>query len=272
MTEKTILYQNTSIFYRTIGVGKTVLMIHGFPADGTVWENQICFLKDHCKLIIPDLPGSGRSQLIGHANIETYAEVIKAILDAENQPGSEDTAPKVTLVGHSMGGYITLAFAKKYASALDSFVLFHSTAFADNEEKKAAREKAIGAIRENGADAFLKKMVPGLFGKDFTENYPEQIQELIEKGKKFSPDALIQYYEAMKDRPDRTDVLKTFSNPVLFIIGEFDTAIPLQNSLQQCYLPAQSEVHILDDTAHMGMWEEKEKANKILFDFLINKF
>jgi pimeloyl-ACP methyl ester carboxylesterase len=248
------------------------LLIHGFPADGTLWDNQLDFLKDRCNLIIPDLPGSGRSAIIENAGIDTYAEIIKIVLDAEIQNTSGGTAKEVIIIGHSMGGYITLAFAEKYPDYLAAFGLFHSSAFADNEEKKESRSKAIRFIRDKGPAAFLKTTVPGMFTKAFAEKYPDKINELIEKGKNFSAGALIQYYEAMRDRPDRIHVLKTFLKPILFIIGEHDTAIPLQTSLQQCYLPAQSHVHILDQSAHMAMWEEKEKANNILADFLVNEF
>lgn len=281
MTEKTITYQNSVIFYRTIGEGETVVLIHGFAEDGEIWNNQIDFLKDHFRLIIPDIPGSGRSGLIKNANIETYAEVIKFILDAEFQkPSLQDRVDEnligdkypgpqlVTIIGHSMGGYITLAFAEKYPQYLNSFGLFHSSAFADNEEKKQLRAKAIDFIKENGTNVFLRASTPGLFTKAFAEAYPERINELIEKGKNFSAAALVQYYEAMIIRPDRTAVLKSFSKPILFIIGEFDNAIPLQSSLQQCYLPAQSHIHILNQSAHMGMWEEVEKSNQLLFNFL----
>ncbi|MEP7142392.1 MAG: alpha/beta hydrolase [Ferruginibacter sp.] len=294
VTEKTIKYQNSNIFYRITGEGKTIVLLHGFAEDGDIWSNQVDFLKDHFRIIIPDIPGSGRSDLVANANIETYAEVVKLILDTELQklPAEEfgeinlignignihsqglswEAETQVALIGHSMGGYITLAFAEKYPRYLDSFGLFHSSAFADDGEKKEARKKAIDFMTELGAGAFLKTAIPGLFTKAFAEENFTKINHLVEKGRNFSAAALVQYYRAMIARPDRTAVLKTFPKPILFIIGEYDNAIPLQSSLRQCYLPAQSHVHILNQSAHMGMWEEKEKANNILFKFLINKF
>lgn len=263
MSEKTFKYLQSTIFYRTIGIGKTVVLIHGFAEDGDIWSHQINFLKEHFRLIIPDIAGSGKSELVGDANIETYADIIKEIIDIE----CPDATP-VTLIGHSMGGYITLAFAEKYPGLLDSFGLFHSTAFADSEEKKLVRAKAIDFINDKGPAIFLKTSTPGLFTTKFAEQYPEQIDALIEKGKDFTAEALVQYYKAMIARPDRTGVLKTFLQPVLFIIGEFDNAIPLQSSLQQCYLPLQSHVHLLEQSAHMGMWEEATKSNQILLKFL----
>lgn len=266
MEEKNILYQQSKIFYRVIGNGRRVLLLHGFGEDGNVWNEQVSFLQDRFQLIIPDIPGSGKSEFVEGANIETYAEIVKAIIDAEIN--SAAIPGNISLIGHSMGGYITLAFAEKYSEYLQSFGLFHSSAFADNDEKKQTRLKAIDFIKANGAYAFLKTSTPALFTKEFTSAQPARIDELIEAGKNFTSEALIQYYKAMIDRPDRTSVLRTFNKPILFIIGEHDTAIPLQTSLQQCHLPARSHVHILEHSAHMGMWEESQKANKIILEFL----
>lgn len=268
MTEKTITFQDAAIFYRTVGEGKTVVFVHGFGENSSIWDYQVTFLKNHFHLILPDLPGSGRSEMLANANIETYAEIIKAILDIESSTSSLQEPEKVTMIGHSMGGYITLAFAEKYPELLDSLGLFHSSAFSDSEEKKQVRTKAIDFINEKGTHAFLKTSTPALFTKEYAEKHPESINELIEQGKKFSTKALVQYYQAMIARPDRTAVLKTFSRPILFIIGEHDLAIPLESSLQQCYLPVQSHVNLLEKSAHMGMWEETDKCNQILLNFL----
>ena len=268
MTEKKIIFQEAAIFYRTVGEGKTVVLIHGFGEDSDIWDYQVNFLKDHFRILLPDIPGSGQSEMVPNANIETYAEIIKSILDMEVAESSLQEAESVTMIGHSMGGYITLAFAEKYPGQLDGFGLFHSSAFADNEEKKQTRTKAIDFINEKGSNVFLKTSTPALFTKEFAEKYPERINELIEKDKKFTAEALVQYYKAMIARPDRTNVLKIFSKPILFIIGEHDMAIPLESSLQQCYLPVQSHVNLLEKSAHMGMWEETEKCNQILLQFL----
>lgn len=268
MAEKMIAFQGSEIFYRIMGNGKMVMLLHGFSEDGEIWNYQADLLKDHFTVIVPDLPGSGRSQFIDSADIDFYAEVIKSIIDTEQQNVPLTAPREISLIGHSMGGYITLAFAEKYPQYLNCFGMFHSSAYADNNEKKETRQKAINFINDKGSYPFLKTSIPGLFTKDFAEACPEKIDALIEKGKAFTPEALIQYYEAMVARPDRTAVLKLFSKPILFIIGEFDNAIPLQISLQQCYVPEQSHVHILSSSAHMGMWEEKEKSGQLLMKFL----
>jgi pimeloyl-ACP methyl ester carboxylesterase len=263
METKSIIYKDSPVYYRVAGQGKPVVLIHGFAEDSSVWIYQEAFLDPHFKLIIPDLPGSGRSPLIKKADIETYADIIKQLVETE-VPGKGT----VTMIGHSMGGYIILAFAEKYPGLLNAFGLFHSSAFADTEEKKQARKKSIEFINANGAHAFLRTATPGLFAEAFTQQHAALIEALVEALKYFTKEALVQYYEAMIARPDRTQVLKEFAKPVLFIIGEHDKAVPMENSLKQCYLPAESHVHMLHQSAHMGMWEEKEKANDILLAFI----
>lgn len=259
--EKFIQYKDKNICYRLIGEGLPVVLIHGFGEDSNIWNSIIKDLQRNFKLIFPDIPGSGKSEMLEGANvsIDDYAEVINGILQ-------EERMTQCSVIGHSMGGYITLAFAEKYPGYLNAFGLFHSSAFADDEEKKQTRRKAIDFIKENGAYAFLKTSIPNLFaGKD----HLEEMEELIERGKQFTAESLVQYYNAMINRPDRTLVLKNFAKPILFIIGEKDNAIPLQASLEQCHLPAKAHVHILD-TGHMGMIENRNETLPILKSFLEN--
>jgi pimeloyl-ACP methyl ester carboxylesterase len=256
---KNITYQSSKIHYRITGKGKPFLLIHGFGEDGNIWDKQVEFLKDHFQLIVPDLPGSGKSALIEDMSMEGMAEVVKEIMNNELQEG-------VIMAGHSMGGYITLAFAEKYPQLLSSFALVHSSAFADSEEKKANRLKSIEFVKKNGAYEFLKASIRGLFSEQWSRDHENEIDELVEKSKHFSDEAIIQYYRAMIARPDRTQVLRSFPGPVSFIMGVHDNAVPFQQSLQQCYLPSRSHVHILRNSAHMGMWEETSKVNTALHD------
>ncbi len=272
MESKTFTYQSSSIFYRTGGKGKPVVLIHGFAEDGDVWRNQIELLQQHCHLIIPDLPGSGQSAMINDMSIEGMCETIKALLDFELGspllPSMLHKEAKVVLVGHSMGGYISLAFAEKYPQLLSSIALVHSSAFADSEEKKANRLKSIEFVKKNGAFEFLKAVIVDLFTESWATANPGIINAQIEKSRSFSDEAVIAYYQAMINRPDRTAILKNTGKPVLFIIGRHDKAVPFEQSMQQCYLPLQSHIHILRKTAHMGMFEETEELNKALLQFI----
>jgi pimeloyl-ACP methyl ester carboxylesterase len=272
MQTRSFLFQDKKIAYKVYGKGKPVILLHGFGEDSSVWEPQIKFLEPHFRLIVPDIPGSGESELVPGADIDRYAEILKELCEIELAKAAPVTAgeakEKAVLIGHSMGGYITLAFAEKYPDYLASFGLFHSSAFADAAEKIATRKKAIDFINEKGAYTFIKTSTPNLFTDSFKEKQPGKVEKLIEAGEKFTAEALIQYYEAMIARPDRTAVLKTFPKPILFIIGEHDQAIPFEASMKQCHLPAQSHVHILRESAHMGMWEEEGKANEVLHSFI----
>lgn len=267
--EKTILYQNKKIFYRNIGSGDPVMFVHGFGEDGAVWNDQIEFFRNRYQIITPDLPGSGRSEMINEMSMAGIAEVLHSIIHEEN-------ISTCTVIGHSMGGYITLALVENYWNHVNAFGLFHSSAFADSEEKKETRKKGIEFIKQHGAFEFLKTSTPNLFSPYSKEQSrklsgPNSIDGFIESLRSFSADALIAYYHAMMKRPDRTAVLKNTKSSVLFIAGEHDNAIPLTDVLKQCHLPEKSYFHLLKKSGHMGMMEETEKANRILKEFLANE-
>lgn len=263
---KQILYQGKKIFYRLTGSGKPVILVHGFGEDGEVWNNQVEYLKDKFQLIVPDLPGSGQSEMIEDMSMEGMAEVLKKILDNENiSPGDKNHG--IILVGHSMGGYITLAFVEKYGAYLTAFALFHSTAYPDSEEKKATRRKGIAFIKEHGASEFLKNTTPNLFSPISKSENQALIEDFIQGLNNFSNESLVSYYEAMMERPDRAAILTKSKIPVLFVMGQFDTAIPLEDGLKLCSLPEISYIHNLRKSGHMGMLEEADFSNELLADF-----
>ena len=278
-------YQNATISYRIEGKGKPVVLLHGFGEDSHIWDVQVSFLKAHCLLIIPDLPGTGESSLLSlefgvlglglekketpnakrqtpnHPSIQDYADCIHALLKHEN-------IETCIMLGHSMGGYITLAFAKKYPEQLTAFGLIHSSAYGDSDEKKNNRERSIASIEAYGPYAFLKTTIPNLFGAAFKETHPEKVSQLILASKAFSKEALQQYTRAMMNRPAMTDVLKSNRLPVLFVIGTEDVAAPMKDVLEQTHLPHYPYIHVLQDIGHMGMWEAADEMNKCLLAFI----
>lgn len=261
MDKKEIKIKGKKVVYRVSGEGSPVMLIHGFGEKSEVWNQQIEYLQEKYKIIIPELPGSDESELQEDMSMEGMAETLKEILDAEN-------ISRCVVIGHSMGGYILLAFTEKYFSYLEAFGLFHSTAFADSEDKKASRRKGIEFMNEHGAFSFLENTTPNLFSPLTKDKRPEIIDEQIQTLHDFSRYALISYYEAMINRPDRTHILRNSTIPILFIAGKNDNAVPLANVLKQCHLPSLSYIHILENSGHMGMLEETEKANRILKNFL----
>lgn len=260
--EKTISYQGKKINYSAYGDGNPAMLIHGFAEDAGIWSDQVNFLKENFRLLIPDIPGSGKSEMVDqNAGVEDHANCIAAIIEAEK-------ISSCTMIGHSMGGYIALAFAEKYPDRLNGLGLFHSTTYADSEEKKDARKKSISFIRQYGAAAFIEQTTPNLFSENSKKQKPEVIASLINRYSGFDQLSLISYYEAMIKRPDRTEVLKKFSRPVMFVIGEEDKAVPMQHSLEQCHIPAVSIIHIANNTAHMGMIEDSQACTTFLDGFL----
>lgn len=271
MQEKEITHKGKRIFYRTIGEGPVVILLHGVPFDGNLWSNQFNAFENY-KLVIPDLPGSGRSEMIEDMSIQGMAECVKEIIVHETaslffKSGEPHSA---VVIGHSMGGYITLALAEKHSELLNGFGLFHSTAYADSEEKKEARKKTIETIQQNGVQEFIKNSVPNLFSAVTKAEKPEIIAGQIRSSYNFSADAIVSYQTAMMQRPDRTSVLKNSTVPVLFILGKYDNAVPVKDGLQQCSLADLTYIHVLENAGHMGMKEEPSETNTILLNYLTN--
>ena len=175
---------------------------------------------------------------------------------------------ELVLIRHSMGGYISLDFAEKYPEKIRALGLFHSSAYPDSEEKKESRDKNIRFIQHHDPSIFVEQSIPGLFSDSFKAEHPEEIRKLIDLYANFKRESLVQYLDAMKNRPSTTGVLVSISKPVLFIMGEEDKAVPIKDSLELCHLPRISYIHILTRTAHMGMIENTSLCNSFVDRFL----
>jgi pimeloyl-ACP methyl ester carboxylesterase len=259
--DKTIETNGGTLFYRDWGSGEPVVLLHGFAEDGAVWEAVSQGLSTNVRLLIPDLPGSGRSPLWDLMTIESMTAAVKEMLDRES-------IERCILIGHSMGGYIALAFAEAYQERLSAFGFFHSTAYADTEEKKAGRLKSIAFIREHGAEPFIRQSIPNLFAPETREDRPRLVEDMIGRYRSFSADALAAYLDAMMQRPDRVSVLAQSGVPVLFIIGEKDQVVLPEQALAQVAVPALSYIHILPKAGHMGMLEEPAAGAAIIQSFV----
>lgn len=260
--DKTIKIAGGDLFYRDLGVGAPVMLVHGFAEDGGVWDEVTHGLGSMCRVLVPDLPGSGRSALpAGAVTMESLAAVLKDLLDSLE-------IDQCVLVGHSMGGYITLAFAEKYPERLRAFGFFHSTAYADSEEKKNNRLKSIDFIRQHGAAPYIRQSTPNLFAAATREKRPELVEDMIRRYSAFPADSLIAYLQAMLARPERLALLENFPRPILFIIGEQDQVVPLDVALKQAHLPRIAEVRLLADAGHMGMLEDAENSSRMIQQFV----
>jgi pimeloyl-ACP methyl ester carboxylesterase len=257
-------HNQSTLEYNKYGEGFPVILLHGFGEDNTIWNNQIVVLKEFCQLIIPNLQGTGSSPLMQDKSllsIEDMADDIQSLLEKEK-------ITECILLGHSMGGYITLAFAEKYPQYLKGFGLIHSTAYPDSEEKKKNRLKSIDIIEEYGGYSFLKNTIPNLFSVRFKFNNEESVEELIQKSKSFSNTSLQAYCHAMMTRPDRTKVLSNSELPILLVAGTEDIAAPLKDLKEQSLLSKMIEFHILERVGHMGMWEAPQEINQLALSFI----
>lgn len=253
------------IAYRIKGNGPALMMIHGFGEDGTIWDEVADLLGDAFQLIIPDLPGIGLSQQYLHpsdtSTLDEVAEDIWAILQSE---GME----KCAMIGHSMGGYITLAFAEKYPDKLTGFGLVNSTAYADSTERITVRKKSAAFIRAQGSAKFVAQMIPGLYSDGYQKTNEIKVNEHIDRASCFHAEALARYQQMMMLRPDRAHVLENTKIPVLFIIGPEDKTVILNDSLRQSRLAKQVIVHCLPLTAHMGIKEDPEGTVRAIREFM----
>ncbi|MBC9930741.1 alpha/beta fold hydrolase [Chitinophaga qingshengii] len=247
--------------YDDQGTGPVVVLIHGFAENAAIWEIQQAYLKSNFRIITPDLPGAANVPLTLPLTIESMADYVYTILLAEN-------IDKATVVGHSMGGYVALALADKHPQLVQGLGLFHSTATADTAEKKEARRKSIRLMEQYGAETFARQTLPNMFSPAFKTAQPDRVEAYVQMGMQCPETAMVAYYEAMMERPDRTSVLKNVTIPVLFIIGKDDAAVPTDIILPQITLPRLSSIHIFDEVGHMGMWEIYEAANVILRQFV----
>jgi pimeloyl-ACP methyl ester carboxylesterase len=263
--QKEIHFKNITGYYTIEGYGEPIMLVHGFCGEGAVWDELKKFLPKNYKIIIPDLPGYGKSEILNSTSeiitVEYYAEYLNAIAEKEN-------LQQFTLVGHSMGGYAALAFAEMFPSKLKKICLFHSHPYEDAAEKKESRRKSIQFIEKYGTELFTDELYNTLFASAFYETHPEVVKAIKEKATHYPPETLIGSTQAMINRKDRSEVMKNISVPVLLIIGRQDKAIDYDKSLAMCSLAAVTEVHILQEVGHMGMLEASEQTAQIISKFV----
>lgn len=242
-----------------------VLLLHGFGEDHCIWKEQITFLSKYFRVIAPNLPGVHCKPLnIHHSHapsIQNYVELMHALMHSLH-------IDKYYVIGHSMGGYIGLAFADYYVNHVIGLGLVHSTSYEDSPAKKESRLKVAEFIQEHGTQKFLETATQNLFGNAFKKTHPEQIQNVMDSVSDVSSEAMIQFVMAMRNRKAHTHLLTQQRIPIWMIVGEADIAVPMEDSLQQTQLLPPNNVLILEEVGHMGMLEATEKVNLALLRFI----
>ncbi|WP_428654623.1 alpha/beta fold hydrolase [Runella sp.] len=234
---------------------KTLVLIHGHGVDASIWEDVKPHL-DAYQVLTPDISTDTK-----YKSIEDYADGLYEWLE-------DVGVKKCVLIGHSMGGYLTLAFAEKYPELLQGFGLFHSTAYADDEAKAEQRKKTLKFMETNGAAAFIKQSGPTMYSEDFAKENPAIIKSHIEKYSQLPTEAVIAGFKAIMNRPDRTAVLRAANVPVLFIFGKEDKLISFEKNIGLSEVPSNSHTLILKEAGHMGMVEDPKAAANAIKEFM----
>lgn len=250
------------ISYTESGQGLAVVLVHGFCENKHIWRNFVPVLSEKYRVICVDLPGFGDNPALERpVTIGDLSEYIYYLLQ---HLGIDQSV----LIGHSLGGYVSLAFAEKFPQRLLGLGLFHSTAYADTQEKKQARNKTIDFIEQYGINEFVEEFVAPLFFEGRKKELKEEIKFVLDMGRDAHLKTVTEVIKAMRDRKDRCKVLEKASFPVLFIAGRNDSAINFAGSLPQFWLPSDSTVHILPSTGHMGMLERPTETLRMVRQFL----
>lgn len=259
---ETVRCEGSNICYLEQGEGEAVVLLHGFCGSAQYWEKVIPYLSGNYRVIAPDLRGHGSSDAPkGAYSVEQMADDVLALLDHLE-------ISKATLLGHSLGGYITLSFAQRHASRLNGFGLIHSTGFPDSEEAKEKRLASVNAIQSQGITEFVDGLVPALFSPATGEASPQLIERAKEIGYRTPPQGAIGAALAMRERPDRRDVISSSELPVLLVAGAEDGLIPADKTFTSTK-PNITQATI-SGAGHMSLFEAPERLSEIIKDFLSN--
>lgn len=240
--------------YTKDGNGPNVVLLHGFCEAKEYWDEAMETLAKSFTVISIDLPGFGSSpELKQNTTMETLAEAVHNQLVAME-------IDEFVLVGHSLGGYVSLAFIEKYAQMIKGLVMCNSTAFADSDEKKLQRNKSIVFLNENGLEAFIRPFVPPMFYPKNKKKCEAAIQNIVKMGLKASETGVKNAVVAMRDRPDRSSLIAKAIFPVLYIIGKNDEAVKFADSLAQCHLAPFSYALFMDECEHQAIHEKPQET------------
>jgi 3-oxoadipate enol-lactonase len=254
-----------AIDYEEHGSGKPILLIHGFPLNRKMWESQIETFSKNMHVIAPDLRGHGQTKATpGPYTMEMLADDCHALLE------SLGVTQPVVLCGLSMGGYITLAFYRKYPQRAAGLVLAATRAGADSEEGRANREKAAAQAQESGVAAIIESMLPKILAPRTYDTQPKLVERVREIMAETSVEGVVDAQMGMKDRPDSTPLLGQIRVPALVVHGAEDQIIPPAEAQAMHAAIQGSQLQILPDAGHLLNMEQPGLFNLALAEFLVS--
>jgi len=253
-----LLYKNTKISYSDTGKGNAIVLLHGFLENQTMWQDLVPELSKKNRVITIDLLGHGESGCLGYVHsMEENAEVVRAVL-------SKLRIRKAVFVGHSMGGYVALAFAELYPATVKALVLQNSTSKADSEERKANRDRAIKAVKKEYT-TFVRLSIANLFSEENREKLITEIEKVKIEALKTPLQGIVASLEGMKIRKDREILLHSANFPILLILGKKDGILQYEDNLKQIENTAVKLVTLPD--GHMSHIENRVELKKVLLTF-----
>jgi pimeloyl-ACP methyl ester carboxylesterase len=253
-----ILYKNTKISYSDTGKGNAVVLLHGFLENKTMWQDLVPELSKKHRVITLDLLGHGETECLGYVHsMEDNAEIVQAVL-------SKLRIRKAVFVGHSMGGYVALAYAELYPENVRGLVLQNSTSKADSEERKANRNRAIKAVKKDYT-TFIRLSIANLFSPDNRERLIDEIEKVKIEALKTPLQGVVASLEGMKIRKDREVLLHLTPYPKMLILGKKDPVLIYEIALEQIEDTAVKLITLPD--GHMSHIENREELKDVLLVF-----
>lgn len=238
--------------YTRHGEGTPLVLLHGFPLDGSIWSEVVSLLQDHFELIIPDLRGFGESTTVESPyTLDDFASDIAGLLDHLK-------IERVALAGHSMGGYVALAFARLYPERVAGLGLISSQAAADSPERKQGRYATATQVAETGVSVVAETMTPK-FTSD--ERLRAFVQSVIEQQR---PDGIIGALRAMAERMNASAMLYTFRFPMVIVHGDEDMLIPIDRAHEVKNTVAHARWVELKGVGHLPMLEAPKETAEAL--------
>lgn len=249
--------------YEIAGTGKeTLVLLHGFMENLTIWEGMEPKLSVEFSLIKIDLPGHGLSKIYGEIHsMEFMAIKVKEVTDFLKLKNFH-------LLGHSMGGYVSLAFAEKFPKLLKSLTLFFSTYFPDDEEKKEQRRKSLRIITE-AFPHYVKAGIPNLFSSNEKDILEGKINLAKEIALSTKTEGVLAAVKGMIERADKQSLIENFEGKILVLSGKYDNAVNVEKTTKN--LPDRTNIksYVLD-CGHNGHWEKPAICAEIINSELLH--
>lgn len=258
----TVPFKNTLIRIKDEGAGPAVVLLHGYLESLEIWNGFAGRLAPKYRTVSIDIPGHGQSGVLsGVHTMPLMAEAVEAVLQYLG-------IQRCVLVGHSMGGYVSLACMAEYPGRLAGVCLFHSSPFADSDQKQAARAKEIRLVKAGKLPLICNTSIPNGFATDNLTIMPEKVEFARQIARQSPPEGVIALLEGMRTRPDRQKLLHHNALPLLFILGKKDNLIPFDTLYPVAQSFPNTEVKILEHSGHSGYLEESDKSAGFILSFL----